>query len=84
MKLLDRARGKVFEQEELILDVSEQVRGFMDAHKLKQVMLAKRLKCSEGHVSRLLDGTRNLTLRTLSDIAHELGATVTVSIKERP
>lgn len=72
----------MMKQEELILDVSEQVWGFMDAHHIKSRTLAKRMKRTEGHVSQLLNGSRNLTLRTLSDMAHHLGAEVTISIKE--
>lgn len=72
----------ILKQEELILDVSEQIWGYMDSHRIKSKVLASRMKCSEGHISQLLNGSRNLTLRTLSDMAHHLGAEVTISIKE--
>ena len=79
---MKRHPQKFMKQEELILDVTEQVWGYLEAHKMKRKTLARRMQRSEGHISQLLNGSRNLTLRTLSDIAHHMGAEVTISIKE--
>lgn len=59
-------------QERLIVDVSESIWACLEENKLTQAFLAKALGKSEAHISQVLDGTRNMTLRTLAGIAHAL------------
>ena len=58
----------VLEQEHLILDVTEMIVELMNERGVTRSELADRLGKTKGHVSQLLSGSRNLTLRTLSDI----------------
>lgn len=63
----------LIEQERLILDATELVYELMEDEGLNQRELAKRLGKSKGFVSQVLNGKRNMTLRTLADLFHVLG-----------
>lgn len=64
---------RTLRQEELILEVTEALTRALDDSGLRKVDLAERLGKSKGFVSQLLSGGRNLTLRTVSDVALALG-----------
>ena len=70
-------------QEELILDVTEAIAAEMDQAGLLKKDLAERLGKTKGYVSQLLGGGRNLTLRTLSDIADALKCRVDVRLRSQ-
>ena len=59
-------------QERLILDVTELLAGALDDGGVTRAELARRLGRTPGFVSQLLGGGRNLTLRTIADIAAAL------------
>ena len=59
-------------QEELILDVTERLTQALDNAGITTGELAERLGKSLGFVSQVFGGGRNLTLRTVSDIAAAL------------
>ena len=59
-------------QEELILDVTERLTQALDNAGVTERQLAKRLGKSPEFVSEVFGGGRNLTLRTISDIATAL------------
>lgn len=61
------------EQEHLLLDVTEMISELMDAEGVSRAELAARLGTTKSHVTQILAGSRNLTLRTLSDIYVALG-----------
>ena len=69
-------RGESFDrlvrQEELILDVTERLTEALQEAGMTQAELARRLDRTPGFVSQVLGGGRNLTLRTISDIAAAL------------
>lgn len=70
-------RGENYErlvrQERLILDVTEQLtEALLDAG-ATQAELARRLDRTPSFVSQVLAGGRNLTLRTIADVAAALG-----------
>lgn len=69
----DKDFQKVVRQEELILDVTESLVDALDRAGISRAELAARLGRSPAFVSQLLAGGRNLTLRTLSDVAGALG-----------
>lgn len=71
---------KEYLQEGLILDVTEQIWERMHELGLKKQDLAERLDCGKSHVTQLLNGSRNMTLRTLSDIAEAINCEIKVSI----
>lgn len=64
---------RLLRQEELILEVTEVLVEALEREGVKRTELASRLKKTRGFVSQLLAGGRNLTLRTLSDVAGALG-----------
>jgi transcriptional regulator with XRE-family HTH domain len=64
---------KLLSQEELILEVTEVLCGLLEQENISRKELADRLGKTKGFVSQLLNGGRNLTLRTVADILHVLG-----------
>ena len=59
-------------QESLILDVTESLWKSLKSKSVTQAELARRLGRSRSFVSRMLDGRRNLTLRTIADVSYAL------------
>lgn len=60
------------EKEKFVLDVTEALWAMMDKHRISKAALADKLGKSRSHVTQLLNGDRNMTLRTLFDIAAAL------------
>ena len=65
-------RKVTYAQESLIVDVTEEIWSAMSAQNVSKSDLAKRLGKSKAFVTQVLNGGRNMTLRTLSDIAFVL------------
>lgn len=70
---------KLLAQEELILEVTETICDILENEKISRKELADRLGKSKGFVSQLLNGGRNLTLRTVADNFHVLGYKVSLT-----
>jgi transcriptional regulator with XRE-family HTH domain len=70
---------KLLAQEDLILEVTETLCELLEKEKISRKELADRLGKSKGFISQLLNGGRNLTLRTVADILHVLGYKVTLT-----
>ena len=68
-------------QEELIFEVTEMLCEALETGKISKSELASKLGKSKGFVSQLLAGGRNLTLRTLADIADALGCRTRFSLE---
>lgn len=66
------AYKRLLRQEELILDVTERLVGTLKEQCITRTELARRLGRTPGFVSQVLGGGRNLTLRTIADIAAAL------------
>jgi transcriptional regulator with XRE-family HTH domain len=64
---------KLLAQEELILEVTETLCELLEHENISRKGLADRLGKTKGFISQLLNGGRNLTLRTVADILHVLG-----------
>jgi antitoxin component HigA of HigAB toxin-antitoxin module len=71
-------------RETLKVDTSELIWARMQVAGVSKVDLAKRLGCSKAHVTQLLNGSRNMTLQTLQDIALALGCRADVKFVEIP
>ncbi len=56
----------LLEEERLILEATELVHRLMEGQDVNRAELARRIGASKGHVTQLLDGKRNMTLRTLA------------------
>jgi transcriptional regulator with XRE-family HTH domain len=70
--------AKLVVQGELIMEVTETLCKLLEKEKVSRKELAERLGKSKGFVSQLLNGGRNLTLRTVADILHVLGYKVSL------
>jgi transcriptional regulator with XRE-family HTH domain len=69
-------------QEELILDATEALARAVRSSGLTQSELAARLGKTKGFVSQILGGGKNLTLRTLADVAGALGCKVEIQLRD--
>ncbi len=68
----DEEFDRLVRQEELILQVTEVLTQALEDAGMKKGALARRLGKSPGFVSQVFGGGRNLTLRTVADIAGAL------------
>ena len=71
--LEDPEFARLMAQEDLIMEVTETLCELLEKEKISRKELADRLGKSKGFISQLLNGGRNLTLRTVADILHVLG-----------
>lgn len=78
----DKENEKFFCQENFILEVSELIQSELDAKNVTRKDLADKLGKSKAFVSQILSGSRNLTLRTLSDICYALKVYPEVGFRE--
>jgi transcriptional regulator with XRE-family HTH domain len=66
------ARAREYARESLIIEVSEEIFAALEASNLSKAELAEILGTSKSHISQLLSGARNMTLRSLADIGFAL------------
>jgi transcriptional regulator with XRE-family HTH domain len=72
---------RLLRQEELILEVTEALSAAIQESGLTRSEVAKRLGKTKGFISQLLAGGRNLTLRTVADVADAVGASLTIGVE---
>jgi transcriptional regulator with XRE-family HTH domain len=77
--LEDPEFARLMAQGDLIMEVTETLCELLEKEKISRKELAERLGKSKGFVSQLLNGGRNLTLRTVADILHVLGYRVSLT-----
>ncbi|MBW2142291.1 MAG: helix-turn-helix transcriptional regulator [Deltaproteobacteria bacterium] len=65
--LKDEEYHRLYNQERVILKVTEALCQYMEDHNITRVELARRLDKNKSFISQVLNGGRNLTLRTLAD-----------------
>lgn len=70
---------KHHQQEKLILDITELIAKQMEKNNINKTRLAELLGASRGYVTQLLDGTTNMTLRTISDVFTALDSELIIS-----
>jgi transcriptional regulator with XRE-family HTH domain len=71
---------RLLRTEELILEVTEALVAAMAQQKLTKSQLAARLGKSPAFVTQILNGGRNLTLRTIAEVADALRAEIHVAV----
>ena len=71
---------RFFSQEDLILDVTEAIWEQLDRREWNKKKLAKKLGRSQAYVTQLLNGSRNMTLRTLSDVVFALDLKINIRL----
>lgn len=67
--------------ERLILSATDQIITRMAEQGTLRVELADRLGVSKGEISQRLNGPRNLTLRTLAEMAEAIGCRFTIRLR---
>lgn len=72
---------RLLEQESLILEATELLSDLMASEGITKSELARRLGRSRAYVTQALRGQRNLTLRTLADLAGAVGYRVRLAAK---
>jgi transcriptional regulator with XRE-family HTH domain len=72
---------RLLRQEELILEVTEALAEALEREGITKVELAQRLHKSKGFVSQVFAGGRNLTLRTIADVADAFNCRVRVHLE---
>ena len=77
--LLEDAQG--LRQEELLIEVTEALARALRETGITQTELSAKLGKTKGFVSQILGGGKNLTLRTLADVAGALDCKVQVELK---
>lgn len=68
-------------QELLITEVAEAIWAALEDAGVTKTELATRMGATKSYVSQVLSGSRNMTLRTLSDICFALGKKPTVTVQ---
>jgi transcriptional regulator with XRE-family HTH domain len=74
---------RLLNQEKLILEVTEALSEAIEEQGLTRSEVAKRLGKTKGFVSQLLGGGRNLTLRSVADLADAMGVSLKVEVERR-
>lgn len=72
--------ARLYAQEDLLLSASEAIWEAMGARGLTKADIARMTGQSKAHITQLLNGGRNMTLRTLADIAHTMGLKVSIQL----
>ena len=78
----DPSFRQLYEEERLILEAAEEIAAAMAEHGLTRANLAERIGSSRANVTRLLSGSRNMTLRSLAKLAHACGHRAEVQLAE--
>lgn len=71
-KSKDTNYQRLVEEETLIFEATEVIAELLDAQRVTKKQLADRLGRSKGYVTQVLAGDRNMTLKTLADLAFAL------------
>jgi transcriptional regulator with XRE-family HTH domain len=79
----DKEFARIMAQEELIMDVTEGFCRMLEEEQLTRSNLAKTMGKTRGYISQILNGRRNITLRSLAEIAYHLGYHVNVIFNKR-
>lgn len=67
------------ERERVILEVTEMICALMEEQGVSRSEFAKRLGTSKSNLTQLLDGRRNMTLKTVTDLLFHLGRSLYVT-----
>lgn len=77
----DREVQKLYEEEGLVLEVTEAICELLQKQNVKRVELAKRLCVDKSYITQLLDGSSNMTLKTISDVLFCLDSRAKIQIE---
>ncbi|HHQ6597621.1 TPA: helix-turn-helix domain-containing protein [Serratia fonticola] len=68
--------------EELTFNVTEDILILMEDREISKTDLANKLGKTKAYISQLLSGSKNMTLKTLSDVCHAIGVKPAVEFIE--
>lgn len=68
-------------EEALIIEVSEEIWAALEQAGQSKAQLAQKMSVSKSYMTQVLDGTRNMTLRTLAGIASALDRQVSIRLR---
>lgn len=74
----DPELARMYQQEKLIVEVTEVISELMTKKGVNKTELSKRIGTGKSNITQLLDGTENLTLRTVADLLWALDAKLAV------
>jgi transcriptional regulator with XRE-family HTH domain len=75
--------ARLVAEELLITQVAEEIWKALDEADLNKTDLAGKLSKSKGYITQLLNGSRNMTLRTLADICFALDKTPVIHLESK-
>ena len=73
---------QLYQQERLLLDISQLIDSTRRKKKMKRMALAKMLGCTRGRITQILNGNENLTLRTIADAFTAMGQMLCIKSKD--
>jgi transcriptional regulator with XRE-family HTH domain len=79
----DKEFERIMAQENLIMDATESILEILHKENLNRSKLANIMGKTRGYISQRLNGRRNITLRSLSDIAYHLGYYVDIVFRRK-
>jgi transcriptional regulator with XRE-family HTH domain len=74
---------RIMTQEDFIMEVTENFCKVLNEEHISRSRLAILMRKTKGFISQVLNGGRNLTLRSLADLAFALGYTVSISFVKK-
>jgi len=74
----------VYQAEKLKLMLMEHVSAVMEEKNISRAELARRLGSSRAYITRLLDGSANMTVETLTRLSLALGCRLYIELREEP
>jgi transcriptional regulator with XRE-family HTH domain len=77
----DKDNEQIYQQERLIVELTEAIYELMQYKKVKKKDLAEKLNVSQSQITQLLNGSANMQLRTISDILFTLGSKLKIKIE---
>jgi len=80
--MLDPEFRKLYAIEGLIADTAQLICDLLERRKMKRADLARLLNKTPAFVSQLLNGKANMTVRTLAEVVHALGASVKIDAND--
>ena len=81
-RFVEDPEGKqLFQQERLILDITELMDKALKETGTRRAALAKALGLSRGRITQVLGGDENLTLRTIADVFTAMGKHLATSLE---
>ena len=76
-----KENARLLRQEGLLIETAHRLCEALESLGISRSELAKRLGTSRANITQLLGGRRNLTLKSLSDIAYNLGCEVSLDLR---